>query len=91
MDLKDAMGPFLGFPKGIYKVFYKGLFKGAIRVLYSSLQSRSLKDAMTSKALVPSKEWGNGFLGLLKGTLGDYHRDPSPPFPTKNQGVKNSP
>ena len=26
----------------------------------------------------------NGFVERLQGTLGDYHRDPSPPFPTKN-------
>ena len=25
---------------------------------------------------VPSREWGSGLLGLLQGTLRDYHRDP---------------
>ena len=28
-----------------------------------------------------------GFGDYYKGTLRDYHRDPVPPFPTKNQGV----
>ena len=28
--------------------------------------------------MVLNKEWGNGLLGLLKGTLRDYHRDPFP-------------
>ena len=27
---------------------------------------------------VLSREWGHGLLGLLKGTLRDYHRDPFP-------------
>ena len=31
-----------------------------------------------SVSLVLTREWGNGLLGLLKGTLRDYHRDPFP-------------
>ena len=33
---------------------------------------------MSKEALVLSSEWENGFLGLQKGTLRDYHRDPLP-------------
>ena len=34
--------------------------------------------AGTVFCLVLSREWGNGLLGLLWGTLRDYHRDPFP-------------
>ena len=46
--------------------------------------ARTKMRALTS--LVLSREWGNGLLGLQKGTFRGYHRGSIPPFPTKNQG-----
>ena len=40
--------------------------------------SRSCVSSSRFNSLVLSGEWGNGLLGLLKGTLRDYHRDPFP-------------
>ena len=36
-------------------------------------------------SLVLSREWGNGLLGLLNGTLRDYHRHPFPHSPLRTR------